>query len=134
MTPLGLKLRALRAERRMTLSQLAQRMALSPAYLSALEHGHRGMAGPKLLHRLSEAFGLAWDEADLLRRLAQLSHPRVTVDTAGLSAAKTELANRLARTIAHMAPETVGAMLALLDAHGQQAAPLRDGEERRPAG
>ena len=134
MTPLGLKLRALRAERRMTLSQLAQRLALSPAYLSALEHGHRGMAGPKLLHRLSEAFGLDWNEADLLRRLAQLSHPRVTVDTAGLSPAKTELANRLARTIGQMAPEAVEAMLALLDADGAQPAASRDGEERPEAG
>ena len=134
MTPLGLKLRALRAERRMTLSQLAQRMALSPAYLSALEHGHRGMAGPKLLHRLSEALGLAWDEADMLRRVAQLSHPRVTVDTAGLSPAKTELANRLARTIAQMAPEAVEAMLAMLGADGPRPASSRDGEERRQAG
>lgn len=133
MTPLGLKLRALRAERCMTMSQLAQRMGLSPAYLSALEHGHRGMAGPKLLQRLCKAFGLEWDEADLLRRLAQLSHPRVTVDTAGLSPEKTELANRLARTIGQMTPEAVEAMLALLDAHGSKPAASRDGEERAQA-
>ena len=37
-----------------------------------------------------------WDEADALARLAALSHPRVTIDTAGLSPDATELANRLA--------------------------------------
>lgn len=134
MTPLGVKLRALRAERRMTLSQLAQRLGMSPAYLSALEHGHRGAASPALLSRLSAALGLAWDEVDALQHVAQLSHPRVTVDTAGLSPAKTELANRLARNIGQMTPEVVAAMLALFNEDKAQRAPLYDGDEQRQAG
>ena len=133
MTPLGVKLRALRAERRMTLSQLAQRLGVSPAYLSALEHGHRGAAGPGLLRRLCEALDLTWDEADL-SRLAQLSHPRVTVDTAGLSPAKTELANRLAQSIGQMTPEMVTAMLLLLDPDGTQPSPSYGGDGGQRAG
>ncbi|HEY0204668.1 MAG TPA: transcriptional regulator, partial [Acetobacteraceae bacterium] len=57
-----------------------------------------------------------WDDADELGRLARLSHPRITVDTAGLSPAQTALANRLAQTIHRLPPETVAAMHALLDA------------------
>lgn len=123
MTPLGAKLRALRAERRMTLSQLAQRLRVSPAYLSALEHGHRGAPGPGLLHQLCDALELSQDEADTLRRVTQLSHPRVTVDTAGLEPAKTELANRLSHSIGALPPETVAAMLALLGPDRAHPAP-----------
>jgi hypothetical protein len=59
--------------------------------------------------------GLIWEEADELTRLAKLSHPRVVVNTAGLSPQQTALANRLARGIRHLPPETVAAIHGLLD-------------------
>ncbi|MDX1732677.1 MAG: transcriptional regulator, partial [Aurantimonas coralicida] len=43
-----------------------------------------------------------WDDAEELERLAELSHPKVTVETAGLGPDATALANRLAETIANM--------------------------------
>jgi len=49
-------------------------------------------------------------------RLARVSHPRVVVDTAGLSAEATALANRLARDIRHLPPATIAALAAVLDA------------------
>ncbi len=116
MTPFGDRLRSLRDQRRMTLTQLAGRLQVSPAYLSALEHGRRGAPGSGLVQQVCGIFGLIWDDADELGRLARLSHPRVTVDTAGLSPAQTALANRLAQTIHRLPPETVAAMHALLDA------------------
>ena len=45
-----------------------------------------------------------------------VSHPRVVVDTAGLSAEATALANRLARDIRRLPPETLAALAAVLDA------------------
>ncbi len=42
------------------------------------------------------------DDAEELLRLARLSHPRVTVDTTGLSPRATELANRLAASISRL--------------------------------
>ena len=115
MTPFGARLRALRAARNMTAAELAATLQVSPAYLSALEHGHRGAPGSGLVHQVCEAFGLIWDEADELGRLARLSHPKVTVDTAGLSPDQTALANRLAQTIHKLPPDTVAALLAVLD-------------------
>ena len=47
-------------------------------------------------------------------RLARLSHPRITVDTAGLSAEATELANLLAERIRKLAPERVEKLLELV--------------------
>jgi hypothetical protein len=42
-----------------------------------------------------------------LQRLAALSHPRVTIDTAGLSADATALANRLAECIGELGDEDI---------------------------
>ena len=114
MTPLGQKMRELRRQRGVTLKQLAGALEISPAYLSALEHGHRGRPTPALLVQICEYFHLIWDDYEEMHRLARLSHPRVTVDTAGLSSAATELANLLADRIHDLDPATVEAMLKLL--------------------
>ena len=116
MTPFGAQLRALRAKRGMWLKQMAAAMEVSSAYLSALEHGRRGVPSVVLLHQVTDALALTWEEADELERLARLSHPRVVVNTAGLSADRTALANRLARSIRTLPEATVAAMLAALDA------------------
>ena len=118
MTPFGARVRGLRAAKGMTMAQLAASLQVSPAYLSALEHGHRGAPSTGLVHQVCDAFGLIWDEADELARLARLSHPRVTVDTAGLSPEQTALANRLAQSIRRLPPETVAALHAVLDGTG----------------
>jgi hypothetical protein len=57
---------------------------------------------------------IIWDEADELMRLARLSHPRITVDTAGLSPRATELANLLAERIRRLPPEKVERVLEIL--------------------
>ncbi len=123
MTPFGARLRSLRAERGVTLKQMAADLRVSSAYLSALEHGRRGAPGPGLVHQVCEVLGLIWDEADTLADLARLSHPRITVDTAGLTPEQTALANRLAQSIRRLSPETVAGMHALLDAIGPAAKP-----------
>ena len=121
MTPFGQRLRALRASRGMTQAAMAKALQVSAAYLSALEHGRRGRPTMGLVHQVCDLFGLIWDDAEELARLARLSHPRVVVDTAGLDPARTELANRLAREIHRLPDEAVRAMLETLN----QAAPRR---------
>lgn len=96
MTPLGARLRALRAARGIALKDMAAALHLSPAYLSALEHGRRGAPTPALLVQICEYFHLIWDDYEELHRLAARSHPRVMVDTSGLSPLATETANLLA--------------------------------------
>ena len=115
MTPFGQRLRALREAHGVSQAALAQALHVSPAYLSALEHGHRGRPSPGLIHQVNEFFGLIWDDAEEMARLARLSHPRVVLDTAGLSPEATALANRLARDIRKLAPETIRALLQTLD-------------------
>jgi transcriptional regulator with XRE-family HTH domain len=123
MTPFGARLRALRANRGVTLKLLAEALQVSAAYLSALEHGKRGSPSAGLVHQVNEYFGLIWDEAEELSQLARLSNPRVTVNTAGLTPEQTALANRLAQVIHRLSPETVAALHAVLDTTARQLKP-----------
>lgn len=116
MTPFGQRVRELRERRGITLAQMAQGLGVTPAYLSALEHGKRGRPTFTLIQGTIHLLGVIWDEADELVRLADLSHPRVTVDTAGLEPEATLFANRLARDIAELEPEDLQLMADVLDA------------------
>lgn len=107
MTPFGEKVRDLRKTRAITQKKMAADLAVSAAYLSALEHGHRGRPGPGFIMQIADYFGLIWDEAEDLKRLAALSHPRIVVDTAGLSPKATELANLMAEAIPNLDEDTL---------------------------
>ncbi|MFN4283617.1 MAG: helix-turn-helix domain-containing protein [Alphaproteobacteria bacterium] len=114
MTPFGAKLRELRKARGITLKEMAESLEISSAYLSALEHGKRGRPSPMLLRQICTFFTIIWDEAEELERLARVSHPRVIVDTAGLSPRATELANLLAERIGDLDDQELADMLAKL--------------------
>lgn len=103
MTPLGAKLRQLREERGISLKQMAAALNVSSAYLSALEHGRRGKPTGFLLHRMIAYFNVIWDEAEELQRLAEMSDPKITIETGGLAPEATELSNRLAADIGRLA-------------------------------
>jgi transcriptional regulator with XRE-family HTH domain len=126
MTPFGERLRTLREARGLQLKSMAEALGVSPAYLSALEHGKRGRPTHALVVAICAYFNIIWDEADELARLARISHPRITVDTGGLSPRATELANLLAERIRSLAPSRIEKMLALLDG---EATPRR---KRKP--
>ena len=112
MTPFGLKVRELRQDRKITLKKMAEDLGVSSAYFSALEHGHRGQPGSGLVQQICSYFDLIWDDAEELRHLAKLSHPRIVVDTAGLSPKATELANTLAEKIQDLDEDTIDWVMA----------------------
>ena len=115
MTPFGERMRRLRAERGVTLKDMAAAVGVTSAYLSALEHGRRGRPSWYLLQRIIAYFNVIWDDAEDLIRLARLSHPKITVDTAGLSPRATELANRIADTIADLDEARLDELIAVLE-------------------
>ena len=114
MTPFGEKLRSLRAERNVTLKDMAKALNVSSAYLSALEHGKRGRPSWHLVQGVIAYFNIIWDDAEDLVKLARVSHPRISIDTAGLSPKATELANRLAQDISKIDDKTLTKILAVL--------------------
>lgn len=117
MTPLGERIRELRRERGVSQKDMAASIGVSAAYLSALEHGHRGVPTWAMIQKIIGYFNVIWDDAEELQKLAEGSHPRVVVDTAGLSPAATELANLMAAAI----DELNEAELAALNAQVREA-------------
>ncbi len=115
MTPFGQRLRQLRAAKGVTLKEMAAEIGVSSAYLSALEHGKRGVPAWLLVQRIISYFNVIWDDAEELERLAQISNPRMTVETAGLCPEATEYANRLSQQIDQLEPDDIREMLRFLD-------------------
>ncbi len=105
MTPLGAKLREMRAKRNISLKEMAKGLNISSAYLSALEHGKKGKPTWFLLQRMITYFNVIWDEAEELQRLAEISNPKITINTAGLTPEATELSNILSLKIALLKSE-----------------------------
>ena len=111
MTPFGQKLRQIRQQRGLTQAQMAKAIHVSPAYLSALEHGKRGRPGWHLIQSIIQHLNIIWDEAEELVKLSRVSHPKVTIDTSGLSPFATELANELASKIGKLDEATLQRLL-----------------------
>ena len=99
MTPFGSRIRELRRVRGATQKEMAAALGVSAAYLSALEHGYRGAPTWAMVQKIIGYFNVIWDEAEELQRLAELSDPRVVIDTSGLSPKATRLANLLAARV-----------------------------------
>lgn len=114
MTPFGAKLRELRKVRGFKLVDFAREIGVSTAYLSALELGNRGQPNWQLVQRIISKLNIIWDEAEELVRLAEISHPKVMLDTSGLSPQATELANLLAGKIRLMSEDEIAEILYLL--------------------
>jgi transcriptional regulator with XRE-family HTH domain len=113
-TPFGEKMRKLRASRAVTLKQMAAAIGVSSAYLSALEHGKRGRPSWHLIQRIIAYFNIIWDEAEEVAHLARVSHPKITIDTSGLSPKATEFANRLADGIGNLDEKALDDLLSRL--------------------
>lgn len=114
MTPFGEAVRKLRMRKGVSQKQMAAAIGVSPAYLSALEHGRRGLPSFDLLQRIAGYFNIIWDEAEELFLLARSSDPRVVVDTSGLAPEYTAFANLLASRIRNLDSAVIGELSALL--------------------
>ena len=115
MTPFGEAIRRLRAERGVTQRQMASAIGVSPAYLSALEHGNRSEPSWEFVQRVIGYFNIIWDEAEELQALAGLSRPKVVINTSGLTPKATEVANKLATAIGRLDAPTLQEIEALID-------------------
>lgn len=114
MTPFGQKIRQIRRTKNINLKEMAEGVGVSSAYLSALEHGKRGTPTWAMVQRIIAYFNIIWDEAEELQRLAEISNPRIVVDTAGLDPKATELANRLSTDIGRVDVTVLEDMILML--------------------
>jgi transcriptional regulator with XRE-family HTH domain len=115
-TPFGLKLRELRRAKGVSQKDMATALGVSAAYLSALEHGRRSRPTWAMLQKIIGYFNIIWDDAEELERLAEMSQPRVVIDTSGLSAKVTAFANLLSQTISQLDEKGIDALALQLEA------------------
>ncbi len=99
MTPFGHYIRTLRTQKNITLRQMAKSLDITPAYLSALEHGWRGLPQPAFVQQICSFLDIWGEEAEYLMTLVKISNPKVTINTGGLTPKATEFANILAQNI-----------------------------------
>lgn len=99
MTPFGLKMREWRQIKNLTQQHQADHLGVSKAYISALETGKRGKPSVVFVDQICVWLGLIWDDAEELKRLASLSHPKPSVDVRGQDADAVYLANLFAQNI-----------------------------------
>ena len=62
----------MRSERGVTLSHMAEALQVSPAYLSALEHGKRGKPSIPMVNQICSYFNIIWDDAEKIQKLAAI--------------------------------------------------------------
>jgi transcriptional regulator with XRE-family HTH domain len=119
LTPFGEAVRKLRLRKGVSQKQMAAALNVTPAYLSALEHGKRGLPTFDLLQRIAGYFNIIWDEAEELFLLARFSDPRVVVDTSGLSPEYTAFVNHLAGRIRGLDAATIRELTRVLENAGK---------------
>ena len=111
MTPFGLKMREWRRKHNLTQQQQATFLGVSKAYISALETGERGQPSAIFVDQICVWLGLIWDEAEDLKRLASLSHPKPSIDARGQTANAVYLSNLLAQNINRLSSEDCGDLI-----------------------
>lgn len=114
MTPFGRHIRALRAERGVDQKTMAAALGVSPAYLSALEHGKKGRPPFSLVQKIIQYFELIWDEAESVTLSAQMSEPKQLVELSGCPDEAYELLHLLKRRIGHMSSAQIRAVIELV--------------------
>jgi transcriptional regulator with XRE-family HTH domain len=115
LTPFGERVRELRRERGLQLKHMAASLGVSSAYLSALERGERGRPTWTLIQGVIHYFGIIWDEADELQRLADMSETKPQIDSRGTGPRAMLVANRIAREYAHLDDGEIEQIVAILD-------------------
>lgn len=70
MTEFGKELRKIRLDNDELLKNMADKLSVGSAYLSAIEHGKK-VVPSTLIYRLRDLYGLAAEEVDKLSKLAK---------------------------------------------------------------
>jgi len=117
MTPFGEKMRSLRRAKGLTQQDQADYLGVSKAYISALENGSRGRPSGPLVDQICAWLGLIWDDAEHLKALAALSHPKPTINASQCSSEAVFLANLLAQNIDKLDPIQCNALITEIEGY-----------------
>jgi transcriptional regulator with XRE-family HTH domain len=116
LTEFGKILRKLRIDKGEILKNMADRLNMSSAYLSAIEMGKRAIPD-NLVTRLIEIYALSESDIQQLKRAEAESVTQIKLDIEGASFAKKNAALVFARTFEEMDDQTVDKLLAVMKKH-----------------
>ena len=108
-------MRKLRNYRSLTQQHQAEHLGVSKSYISALETGKRGKPTAFLVDQICVWLGLIWDDAEELKRLASLSHPKPSVDIWDKTVDAVYLANLFATNINRFSVKDCKELIAEID-------------------
>ena len=114
MTPFGLFMRKVRAEQGLLLKDIAEDMGISPAYLSALEHGKKGPASGEFISKLETKLKLDVTRREELRRAVRDSATNLAIP-AKVKPLGFEAAHAFARKLPNLSEQQLRQVLAVLD-------------------
>ena len=112
----GRRVRQLREEREMHLSDLAKAMGWSSVYMSDIELGHRNPPSLEKILKIAET--LKTDSAELID-LAAKTKKKVEIDLEGVQPHRAEMASMLARSLSGLNDEEVEKIKEILQGGGK---------------
>ncbi len=97
LTEFGREIRKMRIDRGEILKNMADKLGITSSYLSAIECGKRSIPD-WIIDRLAQIYELSEYEKNILQKAMQRSLKDISLDVAGVSDIKMDLALRFART------------------------------------
>lgn len=114
MTPFGRYMRDLRISRGILLKTLAEQLGVTSAYLSALEHGKKGMPNAAFVQKIVSALALDPKASEQLKKVVSDSETEFTIPPKATPFAF-EVANAFARHLPNLSDRQLSLIREILD-------------------
>lgn len=112
-TPAGKYLRKKRIDLNMTLSSMATQLGVSSSYLSAVEHGKKGLT-LELIREIIVQLRLPAEESKSFIRLATISQPSITISLENQDDCIREICAEFAERFRYLSVENIAKIRELL--------------------
>lgn len=110
MTSLGIALRKIRLDRQELLREMAAKLKVSSAFLSAVETG-RKRPPANFVEKVCDTYNLNNDERNELQQAAEMSLAEIKIDLAGVSSAQHQVAISFAKALNNLTDEEISQIM-----------------------
>ena len=119
MTSLGIALRKLRLDRHELLRDMAKKLDVSSAFLSAVETG-RKKAPTKLVNKVCELYELDDRERQEILTAAELSAQEVKIDLSNASSSQQEVAVSFAKALSGLTDDDISQIMRVFETRNKK--------------
>lgn len=119
MTSLGIALRKLRLDRHELLRDMAKKLGVTSAFLSAVETG-RKKAPKRLVSKVCELYELDGREQQEILTAAELSMQEVKIDLTNVSSSQQEVAVSFAKALKGLTDDDISKIMRVFEARNKK--------------